>query len=82
MNGIDKESLKNMSLEDMARGIIDMVYSMHESNEKFFESQPPKCSKKFVQVRHVKIAGIAIVSFLLGYSALTWPQVLRFIPFL
>ena len=82
MNGIDKESLKNMSLNDMVRGLIDMVYNMHESNEKFFKEQPPVCAKRFVQVKHVKIAGVAIVAFLLGYSALTWPEVLRLIPFL
>jgi len=60
MNGIDKESLKEMSLNDMVRGLIDMVYHMQESAEKYREEQPPKCAKRFVQIRHVKIAGIAL----------------------
>ncbi len=79
---IDKDSLKNMSLNDMVRGLIDMVYSLDKANEKFFKEQPPVCAKKFVQVRHVKMAGSAVVFFLLGYSALTWPQILKLIPFL
>ena len=82
MNGIDKESLKNMSLNDMVRGLIDMVYNMHESNEKFFKEQPPVCAKKFVKVKHVKIAGVIIIFSLLFGGAIKLASAFRLLPFL
>jgi hypothetical protein len=80
MNGIDKDSLKEMNLNDMVRGLIDMVYNLHKENETFFKDQPPICKKRFVQVRHVKIAGITLVAFLLGCGILTWADVISIIP--
>jgi hypothetical protein len=80
MNGIDKDSLKNMSLDDMVRGLIDMVYNLHKENEQFFKDQPPICRKRFVQIRHVKIAGITLIAFLLGCGILTWADVISIIP--
>ena len=82
MNGIDRETLKDMSLNDMVRGLIDMVYEMNTANKEFFKDQPPKCSKLFLQIKHVKIAGIALVALLIGLGVLSWQTIFKFLPFL
>jgi hypothetical protein len=82
MNGIDKDSLKEMSLQDMVRGLIDMVYNLHRENEQFFKDQPPICKKKFVQIKHVKIAGCIIIGSLILGGIIRWELGLKLIPFM
>jgi hypothetical protein len=82
MNGIQKETLKQMSLEDMVKGIIDMIYDMRKDSEEYWAKQPPKCAKQFVKVKHVKIAGAIIIAYLVGSGVISFTTALRIFPFL
>ena len=82
MNGIDKETLKQMNLDGMVKGLIDMVYRLHEINEKFVIEQPAKCKKHFVQVKHVKIVGALVIAYLVGAKVVSWAWAIKLFPFL
>jgi len=82
MNGIDKETLKQMNLDGMVKGLIDMIYHMHEENQKFWIEQPPKCQKTFIKVKHVKIASALIVAYLVGAKVISWAWAIKLFPFL
>ena len=60
---------------DIMEHVVDTVKDLKSS----FGEQPKICQKKFVQYRHVKIAGLIILAFLLGAGWLTWPLALRLI---
>ena len=79
---IEKDTLKKMSYHDKVNGLIDMVYELHRVSLDYLEKQPGKCQKQFLQVRHVKIAGVILIGSLVIGGAIKLATGLKLIPFL
>ena len=84
INSTSKESYLAVAKDPEARAGIEFDLMEHiadqiESLKGSFESQPAKCQKLFVKWLHVKIAGIAIATFLVGYGAINWQILLKLV---
>ena len=82
MNGVEKDTLKDMSYHDKVNGLIDMVYELHKASLEYLKGQPEKCGKKFIKVRYVKVAGAIIILSLLFGGAIKLATAFRLLPFL
>ena len=88
LGGVKKETFVHSAAHNPALNAeltFDLIVGIksdlcHEIKQ--IQCQPPKCAKKFLQIRHVKIAGIVLISILIGYGALSWKAIFKFLPFL
>ena len=76
MNGVQRDTFLQIASDKKAAGLIyDALSEIHTS----VKDQPVICHGKFVHKRHVKVAGLVILAFLLGAGVLTYPTVMRLI---
>ena len=82
MNGLEKDTLKGMSYHDKVNGLIDMVYELHKASLGYLKNQPEECGKKFLQLKHVKMAGVIVLCSLFIGGIIRLAVWLKLIPFL
>jgi hypothetical protein len=87
INGTSKESYLKVAKDPEARASVQfdmMEHVVDKVNDLVlaFGGQPEKCGKKFVKVKHLKIAGIIVLSSLFFGGVIRLAVWLKLIPFL